>query len=482
MAGSNAGNGALAAMATKIAIAVAAFALSCVWAAAASSAPYAYVLNYGSEDLSVIDLFSGTEVARIDIRSPQAPAGNVEPHELIVHPSEETAYVLARDYVAFVDLVTRDPADVDYFPLPETDSRGFALDPAGDQLFVSYRDSATVTVVSASCCVSSSLVFPIEDIRYIGISGFLFFGVNDDGSVVRWDMRNPGARVIGTGTFDNPEDLTISDNGQHVLVGSRSLNRAYIFSIHETTLDPTTVDPFSGSFHPGRIRALPNGDVAIVDRSGGGIELRDAQGNYLDYFSYSSAANDVGENEAGTFAALLGSADTLRVDSALGNFDVRVGSGPSAVVLGRGNVGELRISPDPVQFRFVSAGNVVTKVVQIESVGDRPVRISSIGVAGSGPFQLLSHTCPGSLAPGASCSATVRFVAPNFSRSCTAVFNQLLCQVRIPSYRDFLKVENDATSNPTSGVDLWAGQFTREELKIGVTKVQASPFEGLILR
>jgi hypothetical protein len=55
----------------RIAIAVWALAMTLLWAATSAGAPYIYVLNRNSEDLSVIDLRNPTvELAVLDVRRP----------------------------------------------------------------------------------------------------------------------------------------------------------------------------------------------------------------------------------------------------------------------------------------------------------------------------------------------------------------------------------------------------------------------------
>ena len=92
----------------QIAIALIAFTTTVFWALASAAAPYIYVLNRNTEDLSVIDVYNpGVEYAVLDVRWPSLPASDdANPREMILRGDGSELYILADTYVAIVDVET----------------------------------------------------------------------------------------------------------------------------------------------------------------------------------------------------------------------------------------------------------------------------------------------------------------------------------------------------------------------------------------
>ena len=52
----------------------------------------------------------------------------------------------------------------------------------------------------------------LDDIRHLAFDGYAFYGVNDDGDVLREDIGGASSHVLTRGVFRNPEDLVVDGN------------------------------------------------------------------------------------------------------------------------------------------------------------------------------------------------------------------------------------------------------------------------------
>jgi YVTN family beta-propeller protein len=459
-----------------------------VIAAAAAAGPYVYVLNRGSQDVSVIDLHSRTEMAVVSIRHAGLAADDsADPRELILHPNRPELYVLADGYVAVVNTTTLDAADNRYISLSVAQPRGFALDASGTTLFVSYKNTNTLTSINVFTHSQASRALMLSDLRHLAASGNFLWGVNKGGDAFRLDLSPGGAElVLGTRVFKDPEGMAISADRQTVLVSTEFQMGVVAFDVSLTSLGPNSGSRIFRGIDPGRVRSFPNGDAAVVNADDDQVLL--SNGTLV--LPVGSHPTDVAENELGTrvvsvHANLTWSGNptdgSVRVFDASGSgtTDIEVGRAPVAIAMGRGNVGELRIAPDPVKFDYLKAGQVVLGSVSVESIGDRDVAISRISVTTGAPFRWVGDNCPSRLYPGDTCTVEVAFTAPASAGTiqCNNLRSSSYCFIVLWSYKGWLEVANDAALNPVSGVSLWADRFAVEELQRTPVAAQEPAYE-----
>jgi YVTN family beta-propeller protein len=178
----------------------------------AHSAPFAYITNLLSDDLSIIDTATQTEVTRIAI-------GNA-PGPVAVHPDGQSVVVaLEQDGLVIVDTVSH--SITDFIPLPGA-INGLTLSKDGNTAYVAHAGGQNqLTVVDLVALVVAETVTIFDVVQAVlSADGSELYASSYAGNFI--------AR-IDTSTYETLDTLTIAGSPVYSVVHPR-LKRLYVSS------------------------------------------------------------------------------------------------------------------------------------------------------------------------------------------------------------------------------------------------------------
>lgn len=335
-------------------IGIASLILGVLVAATASAAPFAYITNRGSDDITVIDVATSAAVATI----PSA-GGNFSNYGVAVHPGGTRVYVTHNgtgNAVSIVDTATNTRTGA---ITVAADPLGIAINPAGTRAYVTHNLGTTVTVLDT---VANS--------------------------------------VLGTITVAaNPTGVAITPDGARAYVTHSPGNTVTVIStVTDTVLTTISVgtDPFGIAVNPTGTRVYVThtntGDVRVINTVTNAVIANVTGGNTPYGVAVTPDGSKVYQSDSG--------ANTVRViDTATNTVTatVNVGSSPQGIA----------VTPDGTRVYAVNqAGNNVSV---IDTTSNSVVATVPVG---SGPraFGLfIGGPAPG--APAISVTGTTTFPA-----------------------------------------------------------------------
>ena len=323
---------------------------TCLWGvwSDAWGAPFAYITNYSTGDLSVIDTATHTVVG-----SPIA-VGTV-PYGVAVNPSGTRVYVTnGGSTVTVIDtgnnMVIDSPIEVGTVP------RGIAVNPSGTRVYVANYADDTVSVIDTSTHTVIGPPIPVEPGPWavaVSPSGKRLYVTSYDSNTVSV-INTATNRVIGSpikvGT--RCEGVAISPSGKRLYVTSYYEDKVYVI---DTATRSVIGSPISVGGAPFGVAVSPTGTRVYVANSGSNnVSVIDtATKTVIDSpIAVGTGPMGLAVSPTGTwvYVANSGSFDVSVIDAAthtvvgspipVGEFPVALGHfiGP-AVSLGEGTVG-----------------------------------------------------------------------------------------------------------------------------------------------
>lgn len=169
------------------------------------------VTNWCTWDLSIIDVASATEVARV-------PIGRY-PRGIVVSPDGATAYIAAMgsDVVDRVDLTTHEVVSLGSFG---DGPRHLLLSPDGSALFVSHNRSGTVVRIDTATGAETARISTGSQPRSMAISadGTAIYVVNYDSSTMTKLRASDLSEIDEVGTDHHPIGITYEPTTRTVWV------------------------------------------------------------------------------------------------------------------------------------------------------------------------------------------------------------------------------------------------------------------------
>jgi YVTN family beta-propeller protein len=433
------------------------------WLALAASpalaSPFAFVANRGSDDVTVVDLWTATVQATL-------PTAN-KPTDLVTSPDGATLYVATDRHLTVIDLRTLDRRDIPYGSALD-DGNGIVIHPRGHTVWISHRRAGFLSRVDLATEQVATVAVPGLDVRHLAIhpSGDWIVGVNQVGDVFQLDTATGATAVLFTGAYPLPTGLAVDDQDRVFVASDGSLT---VESFEVTGFGSATMPVVEASgFRPGGL--TPDGaghvlvtrpyDDAVFDTwtqngfgLGGGADPRDVA---LPLFGLLGATANDGDV---TGLAAPGEGSITIVTSTSAGSSLPAGRNPRAVTIGAERGRELLALPSPVRFDARATGGRSTRRVEVVSVGDDEEFIWDVSVDGpdAAAFQVVADRCTHEhLAYQVVCTVDIEFTALPKPLPWWAKF----VRVYSPIYRAELVVESHAESDLR--IPLEAGTYAYE--------------------
>ncbi len=249
------------------------------------AAPFAYVTNEGSNDVSVIDLATNSVSATIPVGS--APRG------VVVNPACTKVYVAnyGSNDVSVID--TASQAVIAIIPAspvppilpppspPSPAPLGIAVNPAGTRVYVADAGSGFVTIIDAftntvvGSVISGSIPFgvafhPSGNLVYVTNSGEDTVSVIDAATSALLKKIPVGKEPYGIGVTPDGKWVYVADHGEsHVSVIDTGSNE--VAATIGLTLSPVSTKPYGVAIHPTGQR------VYVTNEVGGSVSVIDGE-------------------------------------------------------------------------------------------------------------------------------------------------------------------------------------------------------------
>jgi YVTN family beta-propeller protein len=325
-------------------------AFTCLWGvwSDAWGAPFAYITNYSTGDVSVIDTATHTMVG-----SP-IPVGTV-PYGVAVNPSGTRVYVTnGSSTVTVIDtgnnMVIDSPIEVGTVP------RGIAVNPSGTRVYVANYADGTVSVIDTASHTVIGSPIPVEPGPWavaVSPSGKRLYVTSYDSNTVSV-INTATNRVIGSpiqvGT--RSEGVAVSPSGKRLYVTSYYDDNVYVIDTATRVVIGSPI-PVGGA--PLGVAVSPTSTwVYVANSASNNVSVIDAATNTVIGSPIPVGTGPIGlaVSPTGTwvYVANSGSGDVSVIDAAtntvigspipVGEFPVALGHfiGP-AVSLGEGTIG-----------------------------------------------------------------------------------------------------------------------------------------------
>ena len=231
-----------------------------------SAAPMAFIVNEGSNDVSVVDTATYTVVATI-------PVG-AGPEMIAMHPLSATAYVTcqASNTVSVIDTVFfTETAVIGGFSYP----RAVAVSPNGAWLYVADGGTDTLSVVDTS---SYSVVATVSvggnprgiDVSPDGLMVFVTNVMSDTVSVIDTTALTAPAVTINVGSY--PLGIAVAPDGDKVYIANNGTNDVSVIDTASrmvTSIIPVGEWPYGIAVSPdgSTVYVANNGtnDISVID-------------------------------------------------------------------------------------------------------------------------------------------------------------------------------------------------------------------------
>jgi len=305
---------------------------------AALAAPFAYVPNAGSNDVSVLDLATNTVVTTI-------PVGT-GPQGVAVSPAGTRVYVTnyASSDVSVIDTASNSAvATIPIGPAPSPGLLGIAINPAGTRAYVADSISGHVTVIDT---ITNAVVGSV-------ISGSLPYGVAVHPSGARVYVTNSGedtVSVIDPSTHSvltripvrhQPYGIAVNPAGTRVYVANYGDSPQSKVSVIDTATNTVIQEvdvahPFTSSSAPMGVSVHPDGtSVYVTNYVGGYVAVIDSVNNvWTDTITVGDQPVGVSLNSDGSrlYVAVKGTSSVSVIDTAAKTVltTVPVGTSPFA--------------------------------------------------------------------------------------------------------------------------------------------------------
>ena len=220
--------------------------------------PFAYVVNWDSHDVSVIDTATDTVVG-LPIMVGYVPTA------IAITPDGTRAYVTssAEDRVYIIDTATN---TVSGLAIPVGNNpQGIAITPDGSRAYVANADDDTVSVIDTETNMVIGSPIPVErkpqDIAITpdGSRAYVSSGAGSDVYVIDIATNTVVDSPVSSG--DSPADITITPDGKRAYVTSIAGGSVYVIDTATNTLIGSPINV--GTF-PRGIAITPDGKRAYV--------------------------------------------------------------------------------------------------------------------------------------------------------------------------------------------------------------------------
>lgn len=359
----------------------------------ALAAPFAFVANRGSDDVTVVDTWTHAVVATL-------PTAN-RPRALVTSPDGATLYVACEDVVTQIDLRTLDRRDIPYSGAL-TDGLAIVIHPDGSTLWVSHKNASFLSKIDIATGGATGIGIPGSDVDHLAIdeNGDWIVGVTGGGDVFQLDPATDQSVRLFMGAYSFPTGLAFDLFGDVLIASDANLSvEAFGLSGFGQVGSPSVE---ASGFRPGGLSAavtpvvtLPFDD-AVLYTSGGtrvqlpaGAEPVDVADSWETPFQVTANAGDV----TGQAAPGHGSISFLTSGGVAAS--VPAGDRPEAVVIAAIRGEEVMAFPADLRFNSLGSGGVARQDVDVVSVGDESAFIWDVRVSGpdAAAFRIVRDDC-----------------------------------------------------------------------------------------
>ncbi len=203
-----------------------------LWAGAAHAAPFAYISNYGSNNVSVIDTATNTVVATVAV--------GANPEGVAVNPAGTRAYVtnFVSNNVSVIDTAANTVVATVAVGISPT---GVAVNPAGTFAYVANYGSNTVSVINTATNTVAATVAAGTGSRCVAVNpaGTFAYVTNAGSSNVSVidTATNTVAATVAVGT--TPVGVAVNPAGTRVYVGNYNSNNVSVINTATNTVVAT---------------------------------------------------------------------------------------------------------------------------------------------------------------------------------------------------------------------------------------------------
>jgi YVTN family beta-propeller protein len=233
----------------------------------ASAAPFAYITNYGSNNVSVIDTSSNTVTATVTV--------GTNPYGVAVNPAGTRVYVVNRDSNN-VSVIDTSSNTVTATVTVGTNPSGVAVNPAGTRVYVSNLASNSVSVIDTSSNTVTATVTVGTNPYSVAVNpaGTRVYVSNRDSnnvSVIDTSSNTVTATVtVGT----SPYGVAVNPAGTRVYVSNYASNNVSVIDTSSNTVTATVTvgtSPRGVAVNPAGTRVYVSNygsnNVSVIDTS-----------------------------------------------------------------------------------------------------------------------------------------------------------------------------------------------------------------------
>jgi len=287
------------------------------------AAPFAYIANYNSSNVSVIDTATNTVTATVTV--------GTNPYGVSVNPAGTRVYVTngGTNNVSVIDTATN---TVTATVAVGSSPRGVSVNPAGTRVYVANSGSANVSVIdTATNTVTATVVvgsFPYGvSVNPAGTRVYVANNSSDNVSVIDTATNTVTATVpVGI----QPRGVSVNPAGTRVYVANIASDNVSVINTATNTVTATVavgIQPYGVSVNPAGTR------VYVVNASSANVSVIDTATNTVTAtVAVGSHPRGISVNAAGTrvYVANTSSNTVSVIDTATNTVTatVAVGSGP----------------------------------------------------------------------------------------------------------------------------------------------------------
>jgi YVTN family beta-propeller protein len=342
----------------------------------ASAAPFVYVGNDSSGDVSVIDAATDTVLTTI--------AGVYRPYGAAITPDGTRAYVTNYGYnqtVSIIDTKTNTLAGAVYGV--GYDPGHIAITPDGTRAYVANRVSNNVSVIDIA---TNSVIATVATADYpIGIA------ITPDGKYA-YVTNQTGMTISIINTTTNTVESTINNNVMNDgIVITPDGGRAYVanhqinsFSVIDTVTKTVIATVPTGGVNPYWVAISPDGSRAyITNMLSDNVSVIDTATNSVvalvpvGYFPFKIAVTPNGRK---VYVTNAGSNNASVIDTVTNGViaTVPVGAGPEAIAITPSLTPDIGVQPSSYDFGDIVVGNTSAMYMTISNTGGAVLTIKNI--------------------------------------------------------------------------------------------------------
>jgi YVTN family beta-propeller protein len=377
----------------------------------ASAAPFVYVGNHFSSDVTVIDAATDTVVTTIP--------GVYRPHGAAITPDGTRAYVTNYGYDLTVSVIdTKTNAIVGTVYGVGYDPGGIAITPDGTRAYVANRVSDNVSVIDIATNTVVATVATADYPVAVAITP-------DSGHA--YVANQTGRRITIINTATNTVESTINDNTRHVGIAITPDGlRAYVvndenntFSVIDTVTKTVIATVPTGGTSPYWVAISPDGSRAYVTNiASTNVSVINTATNSVVALvpvgvqPYKLAVTPNGKK---VYVGNLGSDNVSVIDTVSNSViaTIPAGDGPLALAITPVLKPDIEVDPSAYDFGDVVVGNQSATYVTVSNNGGGDLTINNIyfrNQAAGNPFTFqLPSTPPITLSPNSSLNVEVKY-------------------------------------------------------------------------